>query len=340
MDAGHLATATRHKRHFRWQAVAISGRAGHAGRRSACPRSAYTGQYVESNDHCDNQAIAPNGTCTVDVAFKPTSTGAHNSASLDITSDAASSVDRLPLRGNGTLAPPTASLLTPPDGARPAVMRVRAPSVSVFGRTGSRARCQMQSGVIRACSVRLLHRRRVLARGRAVASGPGARALTVRLTLTRRGGAMLARHLGGVRGRVAATGTTSGGTGSARVRTRAILAVEHFVTPPGSWLPNQAALSTRGRRFLRSQRARLIAVAAIRCDGYSANVRAHSPNAKRISVARAALACAALQRRGIDATPTVVGHGDARPIASNTTAAGRARNRRVEVTITHRRTRL
>jgi outer membrane protein OmpA-like peptidoglycan-associated protein len=36
----------------------------------------------------------------------------------------------------------------------------------------------------------------------------------------------------------------------------------------------------------------------------------------------------------------VVGHGDARPIAPNTTAAGRATNRRVELTITHHRPRL
>jgi hypothetical protein len=224
--------------------------------------------------------------------------------------------------------------------APPAVMRVRAPSVSVFGRTGSPARCRMQSGVIRACTVRVLHHRRMLARGRAVASRPGARALTVRLRLTRRGRAVLARHLGGVHGLVASTGATSAGTRTARTRTRAILAVEHFVTPPGSWVPNQAALSPRGRRFLRSQRARLIAVATIRCDGYSAKVRSHSPNATRISAARATVACAALHRRGVNVTPTVVGHGDSHPVASNATAAGRARNRRVEVTIRHRRTHL
>jgi outer membrane protein OmpA-like peptidoglycan-associated protein len=137
-----------------------------------------------------------------------------------------------------------------------------------------------------------------------------------------------------------AAGATSGGSRSARARTRAILSVEHFVTPPGSWLPNQAALSARGRRFLRSLPARLIAVRAVRCDGYSANVRAHSPDAARISVARAAVVCAALHHLGINATRTVIGHGDSRPLAPNTTAAGRARNRRVEVTITHRHTRL
>jgi hypothetical protein len=239
--------------------------------------------------------------------------------------------------GDGTLhsAPATAAITVAARPAPPAVMRVRAASVSVFGHAGSRARCRMRSGAIRACTVKLLRRGRVLARGRAVASGPRARALTVRVKLTRRGRALLAHHLGGVHARVKATAATSGGRRLARARTRAILAVEHFVTPPGSWLPNQSALSPRGRHFLRSRRARLIAVAAVRCDGYSAKVRAESPNAQRISVGRAVAACAALKHRGV--RTIVVGHGVARQIASNRTAAGRARNRRVEITITHAR---
>ncbi len=42
--------------------------------------------------------------------------------------------------------------------------------------------------------------------------------------------------------------------------------------------------------------------------------------------------CAAL---GVDAPQRIVGRGDVRPIASNRTEAGRAANRRVEVTVTH-----
>jgi hypothetical protein len=210
----------------------------------------------------------------------------------------------------------------------------------VFGQAGSPARCAVQSGLVRACSVSMLSGGRVLARGRATASGAGARAVTVRLKLTRSGRAVLARHLGGVRLRVEASATTSAGTRSARARTRGVLAVEHLVTPPDSWLPNQAVLSARGRRFLRSLRGSVIAVVRVRCDGYSAKVSASSSNSTRISAARAAAVCAALRRFGVTKAPTVVGHGGSRPIASNTTEAGRAANRRVEVTITHRPTRL
>jgi hypothetical protein len=59
------------------------------------------GQYARSNDHCSGQAIAPNGTCTVQVAFAPTSTGTHNNASLQITSDAPTSPTNVALSGTG-----------------------------------------------------------------------------------------------------------------------------------------------------------------------------------------------------------------------------------------------
>jgi hypothetical protein len=59
------------------------------------------GQYVVSNDQCSGQAVAPEGTCTVDVAFAPTSAGPHDNASLVIKSDAPSSPDSLGLTGHG-----------------------------------------------------------------------------------------------------------------------------------------------------------------------------------------------------------------------------------------------
>jgi VCBS repeat-containing protein len=247
--------------------------------------------------------------------------------------------------GDGSVEsrPATAAITINARPAAPppaAVMRVRTPPLSVFSRAGSRVRCRIASGAISACTARLLHRGRVLARGRATATGPAARGVTVKLRLTRQGRALLARRVGGVPAAVRAQGATSAGPRSARARTRALLAVERFTTPPGSWLANEAALSARGRRFLRGLRGRLIAVAAVRCDGHAARVRAHSRNATRISLARAAVTCAALESLAVNAPTTVVGHGDSRPIASNHTASGRARNRRVEVTITHRRTRL
>jgi VCBS repeat-containing protein len=223
-----------------------------------------------------------------------------------------------------------------PAPAAGAVMRLRAPDLSVFGRSGSQARCRLRTGRIRTCRVRLRLGRRVLARGSASSTQAGRRSLTVTLRLTRFGEVLLARRLGGVRARMHARGATTGGTRTATARTRALLRVEHFRTPAGSWIPNQAELTARGRSFVRSLRGKLIAVAGLRCDGHDANVRATSHTTSRLSLARAALICDVLRRLGIRSQPTLAGHGDSQPIASNTDKAGRAQNRRVEVTITHR----
>jgi outer membrane protein OmpA-like peptidoglycan-associated protein len=122
------------------------------------------------------------------------------------------------------------------------------------------------------------------------------------------------------------------------VRTRALLHSEHITTPPGAWLPNRAALSARGRRFVRAVRHRLIDVAAVRCDGYTANLHAGGHGALSLSRLRAALICGALARHGLHIRLTVIGQGTHHPIATNRTPAGRAHNRRVQITITHRPT--
>ena len=223
-----------------------------------------------------------------------------------------------------------------PGPSTPAVMRLEAPRLSVFGRSGSRARCRLSSGRIRSCTIRLLAGRRTLARGSAEGKQSGSRSLAVALRLTPVGHALLERHLGGVRASMRARGATPGRARRATARTRAILRVEHFMTPAGSWVPDQAKLTARGRSFVRGLRGKLIAVASLRCDGHEADLRGTSDNTSRLSLARAATMCGALRTLGVRPRPRLAGHGSSDPIASNATRSGRAKNRRVEVTITHR----
>jgi predicted extracellular nuclease len=223
-----------------------------------------------------------------------------------------------------------------PRPSAPAVMRLEAPRLSVFGRSGSRARCRVRSGRIRSCTIRLLVGRRTLARGSAKGKQGGSRGLAVALRLTPFGHALLERRLGGVRARMRARGATPGRARTAAARTRAILRVEHFTTPAGSWLPDQAKLTARGRSFVRGLRGKLIAVASLRCDGHDADLRGTSVTTSRLSLARAATMCVALRTLGVRPRPRLAGHGSSDPIASNATRSGRAKNRRVEVTITHR----
>jgi outer membrane protein OmpA-like peptidoglycan-associated protein len=230
-------------------------------------------------------------------------------------------------------APPSPAA---PGPSAPAVMRLEAPRLSVFGRSGSRARCKVRSGQIRACTIRLLVGRRTLARGSAKGKQRGSRSLAVALRLTAYGHALLERRLGGVRASMRARGATPGRARTAAARTRAILRVEHFMTAAGSWVPDQAKLTARGRSFVRGLRGKLIAVASLRCDGHDADLRGTSVTTSRLSLARAATMCDALRTLGVRPRPRLAGHGSSDPIASNATRSGRAKNRRVEVTITHR----
>jgi hypothetical protein len=193
----------------------------------------------------------------------------------------------------------------------------------------------MRTGRIRSCTVRVFTGRHVIATGGSRGS-PSRRSLVVRLRLTGAGKALLARRLGGARARLRARARTSGGVRRARARTRAILRVEHFTTPPGSWLPDRATLTTRGRSYVRRLRGKLVAIASLRCDGYEADVRSSSDATSHLSLARAAAMCAALRELGVDTRPRLVGHGDTDPIARNASESGRAKNRRVEVTVTHK----
>jgi FtsP/CotA-like multicopper oxidase with cupredoxin domain len=236
---------------------------------------------------------------------------------------------RPPSSGNGVVPAEPPGSGPPPTG----VLRLQTPSLSVFGRTGGRARCLLRTGRIRSCTVRALSGRHLIATGSS--RSPGRRSLVVRLRPTGAGKALLARRLGGVRARLRARAATTGGVRRARARTRAILRVEHFTTPPGSWLPDRATLTTRGRSFVRGLRGKLVAIAGLRCDGYDADVRPSSDTGSRLSLARAAAMCAALRKLGVDVRPRLAGHGDTHPIATNATKSGRAKNRRVEVTVTH-----
>ena len=58
------------------------------------------------------------------------------------------------------------------------------------------------------------------------------------------------------------------------------------------------------------------------------------PSNKELSDARANSAAQALRDGGVSSNLSAEGHGDSNPIAGNNTAAGRAKNRRVEVRIT------
>jgi len=256
----------------------------------------------------------PNGTWTLTVSDDDAEDiGTLRGWRLDLKTSACPPPPDKPPAGEKPAATGKPSGGTPPVAAAATRLRVRADRLSVF--SGAEARCR---GARDECRVRVLARGRVIARG----SAGGA---TVPLRLTRAGRALLTRSFGGVRAKVVARD----GTRRARDHTRAILAIEHTITPAGAFVADSAALTAAGRRFVRGLRARLVGVASLRCDGFAALPEGppQPEFAAELTRARAAAVC------GDDAR--LVAHGSADPVASNALEAGRSANRRVEVTVRH-----
>jgi subtilisin-like proprotein convertase family protein len=288
----------------------------------------------------------PNGTWTLTISDDLAGDGgALNNWRLDVTTGLCPPPPPLPASPPPPPAPATTPESPAPAPASPTPtpesptttpkspsLRLHIARLSVFG-PGATARCLLTTGRIDLCRVRLRARGHVLARGTRSAAH-GANSLRVRLRLTAYGRGLLGRRLGGMRG----VATATDGTRTATARTRAILAVERLTTPPGAWAPDKSALTQTGRRFLRTLRGRLIGVSSYRCEGDTASsgpASADSKHALALSLARAKLVCGALRRFGATGKQSLVARAGTDPIAPNTTAAGRAKNRRVEVTLRH-----
>jgi alpha-tubulin suppressor-like RCC1 family protein len=239
------------------------------------------------------------------------------------------------LTGSASITYTVAATTAAPTTA-PAWLRLSLARLTVFGARGA-VTCRMATGPIRSCTVKLRAGKRVVARGARAAGAARKWRLHVPVRLTNYGRRLLEGHLGGVRTVVRATGAASGRTSTATARTRAILAVEHITTPPGSWIPGQAVLMPAGKRFVHSLRGKLIAVSSARCDGYAADQPETRGNGLLVSTNRADVMCRSLRRLGVTAKRMSVGHGNRDPIASNTSESGRTKNRRVEVTLRHHR---
>jgi chemotaxis protein MotB len=113
--------------------------------------------------------------------------------------------------------------------------------------------------------------------------------------------------------------------------------VNQLLFPEGAW-----ALNDQGRQTLDKLIPTLTEVKTgpIQVDGFTDNVpigaalRKTFPTNWQLSSARADAVVQYLQSEGVDANLLVAaGYGDTHPIAPNTTPQGRARNRRIEVTI-------
>ena len=167
-------------------------------------------------------------------------------------------------------------------------------------------------------------------------STAGKKSLTISVTLNARGRQALKRVLK-LATTMTATASSASGT-SATSSARATLRLpSHAILPTdGIFASNSWTLDTAGVSYVaRLWRLLPPRVKHLSCTGYTDNTGPPLDNVW-IGQQRAAAVCTALEAAGLRATHTMVtsqGAGD--PRATNATAAGRALNRRVAVTITY-----
>ena len=117
----------------------------------------------------------------------------------------------------------------------------------------------------------------------------------------------------------------------ATARAHVMLAQRFLVGARRGFGVDSVTLDATTRRRLRRIAARLgSAPDQVRCEGHT-DATADPGHAMDLGRRRAGAVCTYLRNRGLNARVRVVSHGKSRPLVSNRTRAGRARNRRVDI---------
>jgi OOP family OmpA-OmpF porin len=125
----------------------------------------------------------------------------------------------------------------------------------------------------------------------------------------------------------------SGGIGVARTSLALRPAKDTFVLVSDAlFASGSATLSPAATSRLKATAKKLVAARSVTCVGYTDSVGSTAAN-QRLGLARAKAVCGILAKRA--KAVHLVSYGERRPRASNGTAAGRAKNRRVEVQVTY-----
>lgn len=284
----------------------------------------------------DTIVVPGEGTYTIDpstgvITFTPDPdfTGKASGVSYQVTDGYGQSVD--------STYQPTVKTGSNPNPGPPAKLRLTAPALVKLGSHDPghlSAHCKVMHRAASVCKVELTARVNgdITAIGHGHGKAPqGSKHFAVTVQLTKLGKALAARP-GGVQGTVRAQARVVGGshwvraTGATRVvdRVTQVPRAVHFGT-------SSAALRSGDKAYLAKMRHSLNGVRVVVCAGYTDSAGSGKAN-KKLGLERARNTCQFLTK-GIDVKTTSVSHGEARPVAPNSSAYGRALNRRAEITL-------
>ena len=294
----------------------------------------------------DGAAFAP---CVSPLALATVAKGTHTFLVRQI--DAAGNVG-----ANRSVTWTVADAATPPTGSpRVTAVTGAGASVAVQGNTAS-VGCRVTGATLAACRVSVYAYDRPTQAGVSVKAGAARKAklvligrgrvtagarenatrLAVDVKLNATGRRLVAQQLAGLAVvlKVEAR-TVQGPRLTSRTNARLVPRTQLVVPERGMFATGSAKLTKVGARLVKTLGARLGKVKAVTCVGHTDTVGSAALNA-RLGLARAKTVCAALKRGGARGRLVVESSGEQRPRATNATAAGRALNRRVEISVRYR----
>jgi outer membrane protein OmpA-like peptidoglycan-associated protein len=163
----------------------------------------------------------------------------------------------------------------------------------------------------------------------------GQRRAAVNVKLNARGRKLLAR-LGGVRVTFKLTASARGGKTLRTSRSARLLPQRLIVVPTnGLFASDSNKLNGAGLAYLKDVARKIGKARSVACVGHTDDMGDAAYNAS-LGLSRAQTVCATLRKLGVRTASRASSQGEARPRATNRTAAGRALNRRVDLTVSYR----
>lgn len=222
----------------------------------------------------------------------------------------------------------------PPPSHRRATVRV--PAVSVLRGHHLSLGCALSTGQVAECSVTLIGPKGVvLGRGRGTFHGLATRRLVhVPVSLTRAASG-LASRLGGVRVtvNVSVLPVLSGEPLIARGHTRLVSPAVDVTPDALQFASGSSVLLPAARSYLLALAPQLAGAKRATAVGYTDDVGGAAAN-YQLGLARALTVCSIIEQRA-HVSCRAISFGEGHPRATNTTAAGRALNRRVELRLAY-----
>jgi outer membrane protein OmpA-like peptidoglycan-associated protein len=194
--------------------------------------------------------------------------------------------------------------------------------------------CRVAGDSIRTCSVEVRVAGKVVGRGSVTYAQPGTTSARVSVRLSAATRTQLQQTDTALQATFAFRATTFSAPEPLVSHATAILqpSARWIMPSDGLFATNSSHLVAKVRRYLKAIAPMLRGAHVVRCEGHT-DTRGTGASNVRLGMRRARAVCAELRRLGVAAKLVAVSRGESQPRATNRTAAGRWRNRRVELRV-------